>query len=104
MSRAADAAGRRSANCFAYTLLHLQTLVVKPVAESGGYGLLIGPRASAAELDDFRNRLKANPERGGLAKQTLDCAACWQCASARALHGAYREPGTAGRCHQDIRA
>ncbi len=45
----------------AYTLAHLHELVVKPVAESGGYGLLIGPHASAAELDEFRGRLKANP-------------------------------------------
>jgi len=46
---------------FAYALAHLHELVVKPVAESGGYGLLIGPHASRAELDEFRNRLKANP-------------------------------------------
>ena len=45
----------------AYTLEHLEELVVKPVAESGGYGLLIGPHASQAELADFRARLKANP-------------------------------------------
>jgi uncharacterized circularly permuted ATP-grasp superfamily protein len=45
----------------AYTLAHLHELVVKPVAESGGYGLLIGPHASMAELDEFRDRLKANP-------------------------------------------
>ena len=45
----------------AYTLAHLHELVVKPVAESGGYGLLIGPHASKAELDEFRDRLKANP-------------------------------------------
>jgi uncharacterized circularly permuted ATP-grasp superfamily protein len=45
----------------AYTLAHLDELVVKPVAESGGYGLLIGPRASKAELDEFRTRLKADP-------------------------------------------
>jgi len=35
--------------------------VVKPVAESGGYGLIIGPHASRAELEDFRARLIANP-------------------------------------------
>ena len=29
--------------------------------ESGGYGLLIGPHASKAELEEFRDRLKANP-------------------------------------------
>jgi len=45
----------------AYTLAHLDELVVKPVAESGGYGLLIGPHASTADLDEFRHRLKANP-------------------------------------------
>jgi uncharacterized circularly permuted ATP-grasp superfamily protein len=45
----------------AYTLAHLHELVVKPVAESGGYGLLIGPHASAAELDEFRGKLKADP-------------------------------------------
>jgi uncharacterized circularly permuted ATP-grasp superfamily protein len=45
----------------AYTLAHLHELVVKPVAESGGYGLLIGPHASGPELDEFRSRLKANP-------------------------------------------
>ncbi len=37
-------------DALAYTLDHLHELVVKPVAESGGYGLLIGPHASKAEL------------------------------------------------------
>ena len=45
----------------AYTLAHLHELVVKPVAESGGYGLLIGPHASRSELEEFRHRLKAQP-------------------------------------------
>jgi uncharacterized circularly permuted ATP-grasp superfamily protein len=45
----------------AYTLAHLGELVVKPVAESGGYGILIGPHATRSELDEFRARLKANP-------------------------------------------
>ena len=45
----------------AYTLDHLHELVVKPVAESGGYGLLIGPHATKAELEEFRARLKADP-------------------------------------------
>ena len=44
-----------------YTLDHLHELVVKPVAESGGYGLLIGPHAARAELEEFRHRLKDNP-------------------------------------------
>jgi uncharacterized circularly permuted ATP-grasp superfamily protein len=48
-------------DALAYTLDHLHELVVKPVAESGGYGLLIGPHASKAQLDEFRARLKEDP-------------------------------------------
>jgi uncharacterized circularly permuted ATP-grasp superfamily protein len=48
-------------DALAYTLDHLAELVVKPVAESGGYGLLIGPHASKSELAEFRTLLKANP-------------------------------------------
>lgn len=46
----------------AYTLDHLKDLVIKPVGESGGYGVLIGPRAKAAELQQRRRELKANPK------------------------------------------
>jgi uncharacterized circularly permuted ATP-grasp superfamily protein len=48
-------------DALAYTLDHLHELVVKPVAESGGYGLIIGPHASREELSDFRSLLKADP-------------------------------------------
>ncbi len=48
-------------DALAYTLDHLAELVVKPVAESGGYGLIIGPHATRAQLDDFRTRLLADP-------------------------------------------
>ena len=44
-----------------YTLDHLNELVVKPVAESGGYGIVIGPKASAEELEDCRKKLLADP-------------------------------------------
>jgi uncharacterized circularly permuted ATP-grasp superfamily protein len=44
-----------------YTLDHLQELVVKPVAESGGYGIMIGPKATAAELEDCRAKLTEDP-------------------------------------------
>ncbi len=44
-----------------YTLDHLAELVVKPANESGGYGMLIGPQATAAELKEFRERIKADP-------------------------------------------
>ncbi len=45
----------------AYTLAHLDELVVKPVGESGGYGLIIGPHATRQELDEFRLKLEADP-------------------------------------------
>ena len=44
-----------------YTLDNLANLVVKPVGESGGYGLIIGPHATRAELDEFRVKLLADP-------------------------------------------
>jgi uncharacterized circularly permuted ATP-grasp superfamily protein len=46
-----------------YVLDHLGELVVKLVDSSGGYGMLIGPTASKAELDRFRAALKAEPQR-----------------------------------------
>ncbi len=45
-----------------YTLENLENLVVKPVGESGGYGLIIGPHASSAEIEDFRAQLVADPD------------------------------------------
>jgi len=45
----------------AYTLDNLDKLVVKPVGESGGYGITIGPRASQKELDKCRAEIKADP-------------------------------------------
>lgn len=43
------------------TLDNLDKLVVKPVGESGGYGVVIGPRASQAELDELRTKLRKDP-------------------------------------------
>jgi uncharacterized circularly permuted ATP-grasp superfamily protein len=45
----------------AYTLDHLDELVVKPVGESGGYGIMVGPRATAAERAQMRERLRTDP-------------------------------------------
>jgi len=45
----------------AYTLAHMDELVVKPVGESGGYGVVVGPRASREEIDEARRRIEANP-------------------------------------------
>ena len=44
-----------------YTLANLSKLVVKPVGESGGYGITIGPRASREQLAQCRAKLKADP-------------------------------------------
>lgn len=44
-----------------YTLDNIKDLVVKPVGEAGGYGVLIGPRATKAELDKRRRELKRDP-------------------------------------------
>ncbi|MEX2643991.1 MAG: circularly permuted type 2 ATP-grasp protein [Acetobacterales bacterium] len=46
----------------AYTLDNLDKLVVKPVGEAGGYGVVIGPCASKAELAELRRQLRADPE------------------------------------------
>ena len=44
-----------------YTLDNLDSLVVKRVGESGGYGMLIGPHASPAERDAYAKQIRANP-------------------------------------------
>ncbi len=45
----------------AYTLANLERLVLKPVGESGGYGIVIGPHSTKAELKVAADKLKANP-------------------------------------------
>jgi len=58
-----------------YVLAHLEELVVKEVHGAGGYGMLIGPAASAAELDHFRRRIAADPQRY-IAQPTLALSTC----------------------------
>ncbi len=53
-----------------YVLANLDKLVVKPANESGGYGMLIGPRASAEERLQFADLIRANP-RNYMAQPTL---------------------------------
>ena len=53
-----------------FVLENLDQLVVKPANESGGYGMLIGPRASAAERAECRQRIQADP-RNYMAQPTL---------------------------------
>jgi uncharacterized circularly permuted ATP-grasp superfamily protein len=53
-----------------YMLAHLDELVVKPVDESGGHGMLVGPMASSAERESFRSLIETNP-RNYVAQPTI---------------------------------
>lgn len=53
-----------------YVLENLEHLVVKPANESGGYGMIIGPRSSAKEREAFAELIRANP-RNYMAQPTL---------------------------------
>ena len=59
----------------AYVLDHLDKLVVKEVHGSGGYGMLIGPAATQAQIDSFRDRLKHDPANF-IAQPTLALSTC----------------------------
>ncbi|MEQ8397052.1 circularly permuted type 2 ATP-grasp protein [Thalassobaculum sp.] len=59
----------------AYTLSNLENLVVKPVGESGGYGIVIGPRATKEEIDDIRVKLEANPANF-ISQPMIDLSVC----------------------------
>jgi uncharacterized circularly permuted ATP-grasp superfamily protein len=74
-----------------YVLDHLGELVVKEVHGAGGYGMLIGPAATKAEIEDFRAALLANPA-GYIAQPTLSLSSC----------PTYVESGIAPR-HIDLR-
>jgi uncharacterized circularly permuted ATP-grasp superfamily protein len=58
-----------------HVLARLAQLVVKEVHGAGGYGMLVGPAASAAELEAFAARLRAHPENY-IAQPTLALSAC----------------------------
>lgn len=44
-----------------YILEHLDQLVVKAANESGGYGMLMGPKATRSEIEEFRKLIVAAP-------------------------------------------
>ncbi len=44
-----------------YIIEHLEELVVKPTNESGGYGILMGPRSTKEQIAEFRHRIEADP-------------------------------------------
>ena len=74
-----------------YVLGHLNELVVKEVHGSGGYGMLIGPTASKAEVEQFGAKLKTAPQNF-IAQPTLALSTCPTCV----------EEGVAPR-HVDLR-
>jgi uncharacterized circularly permuted ATP-grasp superfamily protein len=58
-----------------HALAHLAELVVKETHGAGGYGMLIGPAATKAELEAFRQRILAAPDRY-IAQPTLALSTC----------------------------
>ena len=81
----------READDMKYVMDNLHELVVKEVHGAGGYGMLIGPAATKAEIEDFRKAVKANPA-GYIAQPTLSLSTC----------PTYVESGIAPR-HIDLR-
>jgi uncharacterized circularly permuted ATP-grasp superfamily protein len=58
-----------------YALEHLAELVVKETHGSGGYGMLVGPKSTKAEIEAFRARILAKPEHY-IAQPTLALSTC----------------------------
>jgi uncharacterized circularly permuted ATP-grasp superfamily protein len=58
-----------------YVLANLKHLVVKEVHGAGGYGMLVGPAATAREIEEFRAHLLANPANY-IAQPTLSLSTC----------------------------
>ncbi|TSE37735.1 Circularly permuted ATP-grasp type 2 [Tepidimonas fonticaldi] len=81
----------RDPQALAYILDHLPELVVKEVHGAGGYGMLVGPAATAAEIEHFRAALRARPDHY-IAQPTLSLSTC----------PTYVEQGIAPR-HIDLR-
>jgi uncharacterized circularly permuted ATP-grasp superfamily protein len=55
---------------YKYIMEHLPELVVKAANESGGYGMLVGPKSSREEVEKFRALIQENP-RNYIAQPTL---------------------------------
>ena len=74
-----------------YILANLKDLVVKEVHGAGGYGMLVGPASTAADIEEFRRAVIAKPD-GYIAQPTLSLSTC----------PTYVENGVAPR-HIDLR-
>lgn len=58
-----------------YALEHLHELVVKEVHGSGGYGMLVGPHSTKAEIEAYRTRILSDPAKF-IAQPTLALSTC----------------------------
>lgn len=58
-----------------YVLDNLSTLVVKAVDEAGGYGMLVGPRASKRAIAAMARRIRATPRRY-IAQPLVELSTC----------------------------
>jgi uncharacterized circularly permuted ATP-grasp superfamily protein len=58
-----------------HVLANLDKLVVKPANESGGYGMLIGPRSTRVEQEEIARHIEAKP-RNYIAQPTLNLSRC----------------------------
>ncbi len=65
----------REPDALRYVLAHLAELVVKEVDGSGGYGMLVGPQASKAEVELFARKLEQEPANF-IAQPTLSLSTC----------------------------
>jgi uncharacterized circularly permuted ATP-grasp superfamily protein len=65
----------RDADSLKYVLERLDQLVVKEVNGSGGYGMLVGPHASAAQRELFAGKLRTDPDNY-IAQPTLALSTC----------------------------
>jgi uncharacterized circularly permuted ATP-grasp superfamily protein len=81
----------RKADDLKYILDNLKDLVVKEVHGAGGYGMLVGPASTKAEIEDFRKAILAKPD-GYIGQPTLSLSTC----------PTYVEKGIAPR-HIDLR-
>ena len=54
-----------------YVLENFDSLVIKDVAEAGGYGVVFGSKLSSKEKEDFKAMLKAEPRRF-IAQEVID--------------------------------
>jgi uncharacterized circularly permuted ATP-grasp superfamily protein len=58
-----------------YVMANLKDLVVKEVHGAGGYGMLVGPASTKAEIEEFGKAVLANPS-GYIAQPTLSLSSC----------------------------